>query len=196
VQLVKPRTNRRRTALVLIDFVNLFDFEGAQKLAPRAIRAARKTALLIKKLRADRVPVIYANDNFGQWRSDFRGLVNKCVRQGGASADIVAALQPTGEDFAILKPRHSAFYGTPLDFILEELKVERLVLTGIAVDMCVFATAQDSHVRKFSLWIPADCVAGFTASQERSALSLMTRTLAADIRAAVRSPSTHRARAR
>jgi nicotinamidase-related amidase len=95
-------------------------------------------------------------------------------------------LKPIRDDFAVLKPRHSAFYGTPLEFLLEELKIERLVLTGIVIDMCVFATAQDAHVRKLSLWVPADCVAGFTGAQERSALSLIARTLDADIRPAIR----------
>ena len=176
------RRQSRRSALVLIDFVNLFDFEDARKLRPRAIRAAQHTAVLIHRLRRKSVPVIYANDNFGQWNSDFFGLVEKCVSNGGASADIVSALQPRRADFAILKPRHSAFYGTPLEFLLEELKIGDLILAGIAVDMCVFATAQDAHVRQYSLRVPADCVAGFTAAQESSALSHMARTLGADIR--------------
>jgi nicotinamidase-related amidase len=82
----------------------------------------------------------------------------------------------------VLKPRHSAFYGTPLEFLLEELGVERLVIAGIAIDMCVVATAQDAYVRKYAIAVPSDCSAGFSAAQEKEALSLMSRTMRADIR--------------
>ena len=176
------------SALLLIDFVNLFDFEGAHRLCPRAVRAARQTAAMIGRLRGRGIPVIYANDNFGRWNSDFFGLVDECKRRGGASAAIVTVLQPSRDDYAILKPRHSAFYGTPLEFLLEELKITRLILCGVAVDMCVFATAQDAHVRQFSLWVPKDCVAGFTAAHERSALAHMARTLSADVKVSGRAP--------
>ena len=177
------RGRNRRTALILIDFVNLFDFEGAKRLASRAVRAARQSAVLIERSKRAKTPVIYANDNFGRWNSDFFRLVDECKQRGGASASIVAALQPSRDNYVVLKPMHSAFYGTPLEFLLEELQVTRLILAGIAVDMCVFATAQDAHVRKFPLWVPKDCVAGFNASQERSALNHMARTRSADVSA-------------
>jgi nicotinamidase-related amidase len=82
----------------------------------------------------------------------------------------------------VLKPRHSAFYGTPLQFLLDELKVSRLILTGLSADICIVATAQDAYVRKFKLWVPADCVAADTEEHEAQALALMKRTMKADIR--------------
>lgn len=178
------RARRKRTALLLIDFINLFDFEDAPRLGPRAVRAAQAAAALKARMKKTGVPCIYANDNFGNWRSDFAALVEQCAGRKGHSAAIVEAIRPEKDDLAVLKPRHSAFYGTPLDFLLEELRVQELILTGIALDMCVFATAQDAHVRQFGLWIPRNCVAGFTASEERSALAHMARTLKADTRPA------------
>jgi nicotinamidase-related amidase len=170
-------------ALLLVDFINHFKFEGAPALAPRAVRAAKAAARLKKSLTARGVPCIYANDNFGDWKSEFSALVRKCLETDGASRSIVEILRPGPLDLSVLKPRHSAFYGSPLEFLLEELGVTKLVIAGIAIDMCVVATAQDAHVRKFELAIPSNCSAGFSAAQEKEALSLMSRTMRADTRA-------------
>jgi nicotinamidase-related amidase len=170
-------------ALILVDFINLFDFEHSEKLAARAIEAAKRTAALKKSARAAGIPCIYANDNFGHWRSEFSHLVEQCLAADGAPREIAGMLKPDREDYSILKPRHSAFYETPFQFLLEELEVDSLILTGLSTDMCVFATAQDAYVRKYKLRIPSDCVAADTAEHEREALDQMQRTLKADIRA-------------
>jgi nicotinamidase-related amidase len=128
------------------------------------------------------VPCIYANDNFGKWRSDFPRLVEECRDRGGPAREIADLLAPTPDDYSILKPRHSAFYGTPLEFLLDELEIETLVLAGLSTDMCVSATAQDAYVRQFKLWVPADCVAADSAEHERQALDHMARTMKADVR--------------
>jgi nicotinamidase-related amidase len=177
------RKKRATQALLLVDFVNLFAFKDAEKLAPRAIRAAAAAARLKAKLAARGVPCIYANDNFGDWKSEFSALVARCLEKGGPSQAIAKLLRPDPDDLSVLKPRHSAFYGSPLGFLLDELGTRKLVVAGIAVDRCVIATAQDAYVRKFEIAVPANCSAGFSPSQEREALSLMARTLRADTRA-------------
>jgi nicotinamidase-related amidase len=171
-----------RWALLIVDFISRFDFDGAEKLAPRALAAAERTAALRKRAQRDGVPCIYANDNFGHWRSEFSRLVEECAAAPGVSGRIASLLRPGSEDYSILKPRHSAFYGTPLDFLLEELEVGCLALTGVAADNCIFATAQDAYVRKFRLWVPADCVAAQQAGHERESLGHMARTMKADVR--------------
>jgi len=172
------------TALLLVDLINPFDYPDAQKLAPRAVRAAEAIARLKRRTQACGYATVYANDNFGHWMSEFSALTDHCRRLPGAAGAIADLLSPEPQDFAILKPRHSAFYGTPLDFLLEELKVQRLIVAGLTADMCVFATAQDAYVRKYELWIPRDCVAAATASYETASLSHMARTMKADTRAA------------
>lgn len=169
-----------RAALLLVDFINLLDFEGAARLAPRALRAAERTAALKRLAARRRMTCIYVNDNFGDWTRPFDRLVEDCLTRKGPAARLAELLHPAPEDVSILKPRHSAFYGTPLDFLLDELGVKKLAITGLAADNCVFATAQDAHVRKFTLWIPRDCVAAENAANERSVLSHMARTLKAD----------------
>jgi nicotinamidase-related amidase len=175
-------TRTKKRALLLVDFINLFDFPDSEKLAARAVNAAKNAARLKQRMKSEQVPCIYANDNFGHWKSEFSALVKECLAKGGACAEIAQVLKPTHDDYSVLKPRHSAFYETPLAFLLEELGVESLIVTGLSTDMCVFATAQDAYVRKFELWIPADCVAADTEAHEREALGHMQRTLKADIR--------------
>ena len=174
----KPRSGRR--ALLLVDFINLFDFPHSEKLARRAVKAAQRTAKLKQRVAATKSPVIYANDNFGHWNSEFSKLVEDCLGRGGESAEIARVLHPEPKDFAVLKPRHSAFYGTPLEFLLEELKVDSLIVTGLSLDICVFATAQDAYVRQFNLWVPSDCVAADTPAHEKHALDHLKRTMKAD----------------
>ena len=169
-------------ALLLVDFINFFDFPGSAKLERRARAAARNVARLKARLARARVPCIYANENFGQWSSEFSRLVDECVSRGGAAGEIAGLLRPGPGDYSVLKPRHSAFFGTPLEFLLEELGAESLVITGLSADNCVFATAQDAYVRKFSIWVPADCVAADTREHERQALDHLKRTMKADIR--------------
>jgi nicotinamidase-related amidase len=174
---------RSHTALLLIDFINPMEFEEADALAPRALRAAECTARLKERAKAAGICCIYANDNFGNWRSEFSALARECAGRGGAPGTIATTLRPGPDDLSVLKPRHSAFFGTPLDFLLEELEVSRLIMTGLTADMCVFATAQDAYVRQFELWVPEDCVAAFHADYERSSLAHMARTMKADTRA-------------
>lgn len=169
-------------ALLLVDFINLFDFDGAEALAKRAVPAARNAAKLRQRAADAGIPCIYANDNFGQWRSEFSRVVEECRKRGGEAREIAELLAPGPNDYSILKPRHSAFYGTPLEFLLEELEAGALVIAGLSTDMCVSATAQDAYVRKFKLWVPSDCVAADTEEHEQQALDHMRRTMKADIR--------------
>ena len=170
---------RRRSALLLIDFMNPLDFDGAQLLRAGAVRAAARASVLKRKAASAGVPIIYVNDNFGRWRSSFDDVVERAAQANAAAAKLVESLRPDAGDISVLKPRHSGFYGTPLEFLLEELEVGRLIVTGLATDNCVFATAQDAFVRKYEVWVPADCVAAQRGADEASVLKHMRRTLKA-----------------
>ena len=169
----------RRSALLLIDFMNPLDFDGAEDLAPRAVAAAQRAAILKARMRARGAPVIYANDNFGRWEANFEAIVNHCKKLGGAPAKLASTLSPSPGDRSVLKPRHSAFFGTPLEFLLDELAVKQLILTGLATDSCIMFTAHDGYLRKYDLWIPRDCVAAEKDDYQHTALEHMERTLKA-----------------
>ena len=173
-----PRVSPR-PALLLIDFMNPLDFDGADDLAPRAVAAAQRAAILKSRMRARRAPVIYANDNFGRWESNFEAIVNYCKKLGGAPAKLASTLAPSPGDRSVLKPRHSAFFGTPLEFLLDELAVNQLILTGLSTDSCIMFTAHDGYLRKYDLWIPRDCVAAEKDDYQDAALEHMERTMKA-----------------
>lgn len=82
---------RVTTVLLLVDFLNFMDFDTAEALAPHALRAARHARELKRRLAKSRVPVIYANDNFGHWESDIQAIVETCVARGGASRKLADA---------------------------------------------------------------------------------------------------------
>jgi nicotinamidase-related amidase len=168
-------SERGAKALLLVDVFNPLDFEGARRLAPDAVRAARAIRGLAERCRRSRWPVVYANDNFGHWRSNFGAVMRRCLASGGASATLAAELRPAASDYSILKPRHSAFYGTPLEFLLQDLGVASLVIAGIAADSCVLYTALDAHLRDFAVWVPRDCVAAETAEWRTRALKQIER---------------------
>jgi nicotinamidase-related amidase len=176
------RAGKSASALLLVDFIH--PLLGRGGFARATLRAAQHAAVLSRRMRRTGVPLIYANDHFGNWRSDFAALLDKCRGSGGCAREVLALLEPTDRDFAVLKPRHSAFYGTPLEFLLDDLGIERLVLAGIEADICILHTAQDAHMRKLKLWVPRNCVASKSQARLAAALDFMKANLGADTRPA------------
>lgn len=172
-----------RAALLLIDFINPMDFDGGERLAPRAVAAARATRRLKRQAVAEGVPVIYVNDNFGDWRASFEVVMRRC-ESSGRGRELAALLRPEAADVSILKPRHSAFYGTPLEFLLDELGSDALVLTGLQAHICVLFTAHDAYLRRYRLWVPRDCVASERVESEEGTLRHLGEIAAADTRPA------------
>src|SRR5688500_6484168 len=130
-----------RVALLVIDMINAFDFDGAQEMMPRALAAAKAIAALKRRARREEVPVVYVNDNFGRWRSDFRSLLARCLKDGVRGKQVAELLKPDEEDYFVLKPKHSGFQFTTLDVLLAHLGAETLIVTGVAGNFCVLFTA-------------------------------------------------------
>jgi nicotinamidase-related amidase len=130
---------------------------------------------LRQRAKQDRVPVIYCNDNFGRWRSDFKSLLEHCLGDGVRGEPIARLLRPDDDDYFVLKAKHSAFHSTSLDILLAHLGAKTLVLTGIAGDFCVLLTAHDAYMRDYRLVVPSDCTASDTADDNRFALQHMAK---------------------
>ncbi len=158
------------TALVILDMISCWSFPDADALA----RAARDMTPVIARLKrrcvAAGIPVIYANDNSGQWRSDFKFLVRSSLESAGPGADITRQLEPGPDDFFVLKPKHSAFFATPLEILLDHLRTKRLLIAGVAADQCVLNTAADARMRDFEAVVPADCIAALNPLRSRRAV--------------------------
>lgn len=173
---------KAESALLLIDVINDLQFPEADALLEQAIPMARRLAKLKQLARGAGVPVIYANDNFGRWRSDFRAQVNHCLHDDVPGRPIAELLPPEEDDYFVLKPMHSAFFSTALDILLKNLGARTLILTGIAANNCVLFTANDAYMRDFKLVVPADCVASNTQQETLTALEQTRKVLKADVR--------------
>jgi nicotinamidase-related amidase len=170
-----------KKALLIVDVINPFDFENGEKLLKQTVPVAKNIAQLKKRAKQMNIPIIYVNDNFKNWQSDFPELISSCLKAESLGKQVVELLKPEKGDYHILKPSYSGFYSTPLHLLLEHLEVNSLIITGIAGNMCVQFTANDAFMLTYKLQIPADCIASQTDQANISALEQMHLILKANI---------------
>ncbi len=169
-------------ALLLIDVINDLEFEGSDRILRYVIPMATQLAALKRRAKEAGIPVIYVNDNYGKWQSDFSKLVDRCLDEDVQGKEMVTMLRPDKDDYFILKPKHSGFFSTNLEVLLKYLNTRTVILTGIAGDICVLFTANDVYMRDLGLFVPSDCCASNEAEDNEHVLMLMERILKADIR--------------
>lgn len=174
--------SQRRTALLLVDVINDMEFEGSESLVRCAEPMATRLHELKQRCRDAGIPTVYINDNFGKWRSDFRSLVDHCINDPVPGREVARLLKPDDDDYFVLKPKNSAFFGTTLDTLLTSLNTDTVILTGIAGDNCVLFSANDAYLRDYKLFIPADCIASNSMEENEAALRLMEKVVKADVR--------------
>ena len=169
------------TALLLIDVINDLAFDGSDALVEQAEAMAAPLARLKRRASAAGVPAIYINDNFGQWRSDFRKTVAHCAARSSPGRRVSLRLKPTSRDYFVLKPKHSGFFDTTLDTLLETLRIRRVILTGVAGNICVLFTANDAYMREYKIFAPSDCIVSNTAADNDHALRQIQTVLKGNV---------------
>jgi nicotinamidase-related amidase len=170
------------TALLIIDMINDMDFAEGSQMFAHAEQAAKAIVRLRDQATRCGVPVVYVNDNYGQWHSERSRIIEHCVREESRGRDLVRKIEPRHDDFFVIKPQFSGFYATNLPVLLPKLGANRLILTGLAADICVLFTAADAHMRAYDLWVPADAVASVDQQRTDWALDIMRKAMSADIR--------------
>src|SRR3982074_946768 len=128
-------------ALLLVDVINDLDFPRNSHLLKVAPRLRKNIAPLKLRCKKVGIPSIYANDNRDRWRSDFSAVLSHCMKPGAPGREFVKRLLPDETDYLVLKPKHSAFYATPLDTLLSYLGVKTIILVGLTTNACVLMTA-------------------------------------------------------
>lgn len=169
------------TALVVIDMLSDWNFPDAEKLVRGAVAIAPPIAALKRRCRLGGMPVIYANDNHGRWRSDLRQVLDAARRNGGDGGRVAGLLAPDAEDYVVLKPKHSAFHATPLELLLRHLKVRTLWLTGVSSDQCVLYSAADAKMNDHPVVVPRDCVATQTEARNEAVLRYFADVLGLEV---------------
>ncbi|WP_246137311.1 cysteine hydrolase family protein [Myxococcus llanfairpwllgwyngyllgogerychwyrndrobwllllantysiliogogogochensis] len=165
------------TALLIIDVINDLDFPGGEHVLPWASRMVERLAPFAARMRKAGVPVIYVNDNFNHWRSNFRDVYRHCTRAGSRGRGIVRALRPHATDYFVLKPKHSAFFATSLVPLLEHLGTKKLLMAGIATNLCVFFSAHDAHMLEYDITVLSDCCCAESDTDHDLALDQLQRFL-------------------
>jgi nicotinamidase-related amidase len=167
------------TALVVIDMINTYEHEDGEKLLASARKAVPVIQKLIGRARETETDVIYVNDNFGRWTSNSDELLNTALR--GPHADLVEPLRPDETSLFVIKARHSIFYQTPLEYLLDQLGARRIVLCGQVTEQCVLYSALDAHIRHLDVVVARDAVADIDADLGHAALTMMQRNMDAVI---------------
>jgi nicotinamidase-related amidase len=167
-----------KDALLLVDVIQDFRHESGDRLL-ESFRE-RQPALLaaIEEARRAELPIVYANDNHGVWDGDAGSLVRRAVEQGRAG-ELVEAVAPRQGDRFVVKPRYSAFDHTPLELVLRELGIDRILLAGTATEMCVVQTAIDAREEGFKVTILANACATTDERMEKLALEYAERIVGA-----------------
>jgi nicotinamidase-related amidase len=166
-------------ALLLIDVINDMEFDGGDALFLHALPMSEKLAQLRSRAKRAGVPTIYINDNWGKWHSDLNALLKHCLEDDVRGKPIVQRLKPDDDDYFVLKPKSSGFYGTTLDLLLAHLKTKTVILTGVAGNICVQFTANDAYMRGLNIIVPADCIASNDRERNERALEEMRDVLKA-----------------
>lgn len=168
-----------RTALLVVDMLNDYAHPDGDALRRSAEDVVPVIAALRDRAVDEGVPVVHVNDNHGRWESDRDALVAQA--RDGAGADLIDPIRPRDDAPFITKARHSVFYGSPLQYLLEHEGIGRLVLTGQVTEQCILYSALDAYIRHFRLVVPRDAVAHIDPQLADAALSMMERNMRADV---------------
>ncbi len=166
-------------ALLIIDMINDFQFQHGKVLAEKAAAIAENIFALKKYCYKSNSPVIYINDHYSLWKADINSIIDYCSNE--YSHNILEKIAPQKADYFLIKPKHSAFYGTALNTLLHQLKVDELILTGIAGNICVLFTANDAYMREYSIIVPDNAIASVDEKDNVYALTMMKNVMKAKI---------------
>lgn len=159
------------TALLIIDMINTLDFPEGKALLKHALPVAENIRKMKEKLKRKKIPVIYLNDHFGHWRDDWKNVFNYCTQRKFTGCKLSAMMRPDDDDYFLLKPKHSGFFGTQLDILLKDLGVKKLIITGLAGNVCILFTVNDAHMREFEIHVPENGIASNTKRDNTYALN-------------------------
>jgi len=168
-----------KSALIVVDMLNEYDHEDADVLVENVRAVLPSMRDLVQRAEREGMPVVYVNDNYGDWSAGRPEIVERAI--AGKAADLVEPIAPGDGTWFITKARHSIFYETQLEYLLREQGIERVVLVGQVTEQCILYSALDAYVRHFALAVPRDAVAGIHEDLVDAALRMMERNMRADV---------------
>jgi nicotinamidase-related amidase len=168
-----------KIALVVVDVLSEYDHPDADLLRESVEEVLPTLAHLVEEARDRGVFTVYVNDTFADWTLDRTRLLDRVM--AGPHKRLVEPLLPHDEVAFVLKGRHSIFWQTPLEFILNEAGVTRVVLCGQVTEQCILYSALDAHVRGFDITVVSDASAAIHPDLAEASLKLMELNMHARI---------------
>jgi nicotinamidase-related amidase len=172
------------TALIVVDMLNRYQHEDAEALRHSVRDTLPAMQGLVQHASDADVPVVYVNDNYGDWSAGRPELCKRALE--GSDPSLVEPIIPGEQAAFLVKARHSIFYETQLDYMLRDQDIERLILIGQVTEQCILYSALDAYVRHYSIVVPGDAVAHIHADLADAALRMMETNMAAEITTAQR----------
>jgi nicotinamidase-related amidase len=168
-----------RTALIVVDMLNAYEHADAEDLTRSVENVLPTIAELVERAQDEAALTIYVNDNFGSWTSNRDQLVEEVM--AGRYRHLVEPIAPRDDTLFVVKARHSIFFQTPLEYLLGEEDVDRVVLAGQVTEQCILYSALDAYLRKLSVVVPRDAVAHIHEDLADAALRMMEVNMDADV---------------
>jgi nicotinamidase-related amidase len=171
------------TALVVVDMLNTYEHEDAEMLTRSVREVLPNIADLIERATDDDdLEVVYVNDLYGHWNAGRTELLER-VMEGGYR-ELIEPIAPAEEALFVVKARHSIFYETPLEYMLRQQGVERIVLAGQVTEQCILYSALDAYIRHLEVVVPRDAVAHIHEDLAEAALRMMEINMRAEVASA------------
>jgi nicotinamidase-related amidase len=164
---------------VVVDMLNSYEHDDAEQLTRSVETIVTPLSDLIARAEDQDIEIVYVNDNYGDWKSSQEDLQKQAM--DGARPDLVEPLLPPDSADFVMKARHTIFYMTPLEYLLGQKKIDRLILTGQVTEQCILYSALDAYVRHFEVAVPRDCVAHIHENLATAAFEMMQRNMGAEI---------------
>jgi nicotinamidase-related amidase len=171
--------NSSKTALIVVDMISGYDFEDSEKLRASVEQALPRMVDLVRRAQEQDLKVIYVNDNHGAWHHGRAEMVEEVL--AGSFPELVEPIAPGDDVDFVVKARHSIFYETPLEYLLRQAEIEKIVLIGQVTEQCILYSALDAYIRHFAVHVPPDAVAHIHEDLADAALKMMEVNMDADL---------------
>jgi len=167
--------NPVETAVLVVDMQKDFCYEdGALFVGDAVRRIIPNIKALLEDARRKRLPLIFTQDWHLPEDDEFAVWGRHCVEytRGAELIDELAEVEVEPEEraFVVRKTKYTAFFETELEVHLREKGIKKLIIVGVATNICVLHTAIDASLRGFEIIIPEDCVAALSNYEQEYSL--------------------------
>lgn len=152
----RSEINRKSFALVVVDMVNDFLDPGGVMPIAEPGPVVERTNRLVEICREAGGTVIWVRPGHTE---EVDGLFRKRVPHAigeGHGSQLHSGLHPIEHEKVVRKRKYSSFFGTDLDSYLREHRIESLLVSGVALNICVRSTVHDAFFHGYEVFVVED----------------------------------------